>query len=185
MGLRLFRYENYQVIVEPEALKLLPFKKIYTRDRSSGKTRSDMEFSFIYFFCDTKSDYMYLTDEKERMKAIKEAIGLPKEWKPDKQLQKAMEFYSSFKTMSELLLEDTRVAVDKLRKQLRDINLGQTDDKGKLVYTLQSVTSTIKLIPSLVEDLNKAEKALSKEHIEDGRMRGGAEKAIMEDSLDD
>lgn len=46
--------------------------------------------------------------------------------------------------MSALLLEDTRVAVDKLRKLLREIDLDATDEKGKPKYTLNTITSTIK-----------------------------------------
>lgn len=52
-------------------------------------------------------------------------------------------------TTSSLLLEDTRVAVDKLRKYLRDIDLTAEDDKNKPKYPLNTVTSSIKLVPSL------------------------------------
>jgi hypothetical protein len=34
-----------------------------------------------------------------------------------------MELYASFKSTSALLLEDTRIAVDKLRQLLKDIDL--------------------------------------------------------------
>ena len=96
----------------------------------------------------------YLTDETERKKAIKEGEGLPEKWEPDKLVLDAMDFYNSFKPTSALLLEDTRYAVDKLRKLLKDINLEDKDDKGKPIYTLNTITATIKQIPSLVKDLD-------------------------------
>jgi len=71
-------------------------------------------------------------------------MGLPSSWKPDKLVIEAMEFYNKFKPASALLLEDTRYAVDKLRKLLRDIDLAKTDDNGKPIYTLNTITSTIK-----------------------------------------
>lgn len=181
--IKLFKYEGYKIIIEPEVLLLKPFKQIWNRDRSQSKEKANMELAFIYFFCDPRSDYQYLTDEEEREKAIKEGEGFPFTWKPDKLIKDAMIFYNSFKPTSALLLEDTRVAVDKLRKLLREIDLNQVDDKGKPVYTLNTITATIKQVPSLVRDLDEAERALSKEFSTSNRMRGQGEKTLMEDDL--
>ena len=95
-----------------------------------------------------------------------------------------MQFYSRFKPTAALLLEDTRVAVEKLRKLLRDINLQDTDDKGRPLYTLNTITATIKQVPSLAKDLDEAERALSSEMRNEGKMRGQGEKTIFEDNLD-
>lgn len=181
--IKLFKYENYTVTISEEALLLKPFKKIWLRDKSKSKERALSELGFIYFYCDPRSDYQYLIDDEEREIAIKEGEGLPKNWKPDKELLEAIEFYNSFKPTSALLLEDTRVAVSKLRSLLRDIDLTQTDDKGKPVYTLNTITATIKQIPTLVKDLDEAEKAINSELREIGKMRGQGEKTIFEDSL--
>ena len=182
--IRLFKYEGYKIVIEPEALLLKPFKLIWNRDRTQNKDKAMMELGFIYFFCDPRSDYQYLTDEEQRKKAIKEGEGLSDKWEPDKTVLAAIEFYNSFKPTSALLLEDTRYAVDKLRKLLRDIDLTQTDDKGKPIYTLNTVTATIKQVPSLVKDLDEAEKALARETASAGKMRGQGEKTMFEDSLD-
>lgn len=181
--MRLFKYESYKMVVEPEALLLKPFKQIWQRDRSHNKEKAMMELGFVYFFTDPRSDYQYLTDDEERKKAIKEGEGLPESWEPDKLVLAAIEFYSSFKPTSSLLLEDTRYAVDKLRKLLREIDLSQTDDKGKPIYTLNTITATIKQVPSLVRDLDEAEKAITKELMSTGKMRGQGEKTLMEDNL--
>ena len=181
--IRLFKYENYKVTISEEAILLKPFKAIWNRDRTKSKDRALDELGFIYFFCDPRSDYQYLTDETERKKAIKEGEGLPEKWEPDKLVLDAMDFYNSFKPTSALLLEDTRYAVDKLRKLLKDINLEDKDDKGKPIYTLNTITATIKQIPSLVKDLDEAEKTLTSEMMQKGRMRGQGEKTIFEDDL--
>jgi hypothetical protein len=142
-----------------------------------------VELGFIYFFCDPRSDYQYLVDEEERIEAIKEGEGLPTNWQPDKIVKEAMDFYTSFKPTAALLLEDTRFAVDKLRKLLREIDLTQTDERGKPVYTLNTITATIKQIPSLVKDLDEAEKTLASEMKSAGKMRGQGEKTIFEDGF--
>lgn len=181
--IKLFRYEGYKITIEPEALLLKPFKQIYQRDRSHSKDKALLELGFIYFFCDPRSDYQYITDDSSRKEAIKEGEGLPKSWEPDSTVKDAIELYCSFKPTSALLLEDTRYAVDKLRTLLRDIDLGQLDDKGKPIYTLNTITATIKQIPSLIAELDKAEKVLSSELRDVNRMRGQGEKTILEDGL--
>ena len=181
--MKLFKYEGYKITISEEALLLKPFKAIWKRDKSLNKEKALSELGFIYFFCDIRSDYQYIVDEEARMVSIKEGEGMPEDWTPDSVVLEAMQFYSTFKSTSALLLEDTRYAVDKLRKLLREIDLTQTDDKGKPIYTLNTITATIKQVPSLVKDLDDAEKAIAKESMVAGKMRGQGEKTIMEDGL--
>ncbi len=179
--MKLLKYEGYKLTFEPEILTLRVFRNLHNRDKSKDKNRFIQELGFIYFFADPRSDYQYITDEVQRLESIIEGEGLPNDWEPDTLLIEAVKFYESFKTTSALLLEDTRYAVDKLRTLLREIDLNQTDDKGKPIYTLNMVTSTIKQVPSLVRDLDEAERTLAKEIIQSERIRGTAEKAIYED----
>ena len=179
--MKLFKYEGYKITISEEALLLKPFKEIWQRDKSKNKDKALQELGYIYFMSDPRSDYQYLVDEEERSKSIKESEGIPNNWNPDKAVLDAITFYKSFKPTSALLLEDTRFAVDKLRKLLREIDLTQTDDKGKPIYTLNTITATIKQIPSLVKDLDEAEKTLSKEIMESSKVRGSQEKSMYED----
>lgn len=179
--MKLFKYEGYKITISEEALLLKPFKEIWQRDKSKNKDKALQELGYVYFMSDPRSDYQYLVDEEERSKSIKEGEGIPNDWNPDKAVLDAITFYKSFKPTSALLLEDTRFAVDKLRKLLREIDLTQTDDKGKPIYTLNTITATIKQIPSLVKDLDEAEKTLSKEIMESNKVRGSQEKSMYED----
>ena len=106
---------------------------------------------------------------------------MPENWEPDDTVKEAAAYFSKFKPAAALLLEDTRVAVDKLRTLLRDINLNEVDDKGRPIYTLNTITSTIKQIPSLVKDLDEAERALAKEIAQSDKVRGAQEKSMYED----
>ena len=92
-----------------------------------------------------------------------------------------MDYFKSFRPTSALLLEDTRIAVDKLREALRSINLTDVDDKGRPIYTLNTIVSTIKQVPSLVKDLDDAERAIAKEIVQNDKIRGSAEKSMYED----
>lgn len=179
--MKLLKYEGYNLTFEPELLTLKVFKRLFSRDRTKDKSKFLQELGYIYFMEDPRSDYQYITDPIERSKAIIIGEGLSDNWKVDSLLQEAIDYYKSFKPTAALLLEDTRVAVDKLREQLRDIDLSATDDKGKPIYTLNVVVSTIKQVPSLVKDLDEAERAIAKELVQNDKIRGSAEKSMYED----
>lgn len=176
--MKLLKYEGYKVVIEPELLTLKPFKQIWTRDKTVNKDKALAEIAFIYFMTDPRSDYQYLVDDNERMEAIKEGEGLPAKWQPDKVVTEAMNFYMSFKPISALLLEDTRFMVDKYRKRLKAQEFDELEIKD-----LKEAGALIKQIPSLIRDLNEAEKALNSEMRDSGRMRGQGEKTIFEDDL--
>ena len=179
--MKLLKYEGYNLTFEPEILTLKVFKKLFTRDKTKDKSKFLQELGYIYFMLDPRSDYMYITDEDERSKAIIIGEGLSDTWKVDSILQDAMDYYKSFRPTSALLLEDTRVAEDKLREALRSINITETDDKGRPIYTLNTIVATIKQVPSLVKDLDDAERAISKEIVQNDKIRGSVEKAMYED----
>ena len=176
--IKLFKYEGYKIVISEEAFALKPFRQIWQRDKTINKEKALMELGFIYFFCDPRSDYQFLVDDNERLEAIKEGEGLPTKWEPDKVLKEAMDFYMSFKPISALLLEDTRFMVNKYRKRLRSQEFDDLE-----VRELKEVGALIKQIPSLVKDLDEAEKALNSEMRNSGKMRGQGEKTIFEDGL--
>ena len=176
--IKLFRYEGYKIVVEPEALLLKPFKQIWQRDRTQSKDKAMMELGFIYFFCDSRSDYQYLTDEEQRKQAIKEGEGLPEKWEPDKVVIEAMNYYNSIKPVSSLLLEDTRAMVNGYRAKLRELTNNMADLD---VREVKEIGAIIKQIPSLVKDLDEAEKAVAKEMMQNEKVRGAQEKSMYED----
>lgn len=176
--MKLLKYENYTIKFEPELLTLKLFKKLHSRDRSRNKDRFMQELGYIYFMCDPRSDYQYLVDEEDRSKAIIEGEGLPSDYKPDALVEEAMRYYSTFKPTSALLLEDTRVMVDGYRKKLREL----TSDMSELeVKDIKALGDIIKIIPTLVKDLDDAERSVNREMIQNDKVRGSVEKSIYED----
>lgn len=177
--LKLFSYEGYEVVVAPEALMLEAFKVLWDRDSSPDKRVARLEFAYIYFFADPRSDYAYITDEGKRSQEIKMGLGL-EDWSADKKIRAAIRLYRSFMPISLGLLEDARCAIDKLRIFLREVDLMATDERGKPLYSVSTISSTIKQIPELVNVLKEAEKAVTSD-ITESEMRGGMDKTIAED----
>lgn len=174
--MRLFKYEGYNLSISEEAFALKPFRMIWNRDRSKSKEKAIQELGVCYFMEDPRSDYQYIIDREDRLEAIKEGEGLDSSWKPDKLVQEAMDFYASFKTTSALLLEDTRAMVDSYREKLKSLDFSELE-----VKEIKDLGAIIKQIPSMVKDLDEAERALAKEIAQSDKVRGSQEKAMYED----
>ncbi len=174
--MKLFKYEGYEVRVAPEALTLKPFKKLWDRDKSKTKEKAMTEFSFLYFYCDPRSDYQYIKDDEDRMDAVKKGEGLSDDWKPDAALKSAIEFYSSFDTTSAILLRTAREAVERVRNTFETL---EPDD----TKSLKEYLTALKLIPEVAAMIQEAEKTLNEE-AEYGEAKGSIEKTLFDDGLD-
>ena len=182
--MRLLKYEGYTLTIEPEALTIKSIKNLWNRDKSKNKERALSELGYIYFMVDPRSTYSYITDMDSREEKIILEEGLPKGWKPDKVVQDAMKSYKdSIITTSYLLLEDTKFAVDNLRKYLRSMDFTETDDKGKPKYPVNTLATAVNQVADLAEKLMKAERTVAQEIVENSKMRGQKEKSILEDGF--
>lgn len=182
--MKLFVYKDYNLRISDEAYALRPFKRLVDRDRTKEKTKAMKELAYLYFMYDPRSDFSFEIIESDRDLRVKDSIGLETDWKPDKQVQEAIELYKYLTTTSSsLLLQDTRVIIDNIRNTFRSIDLTEKDANGKLVFNIGQVMTAVKQVPSLVKELTDAEKAVSKEIEDMGTMRGMKQKTILEDGL--
>lgn len=184
--MHILEYSNYLIQPTQEALLIKPIRKLYNKDKTKNKEKFLQTMSLIYFYVDPRSTYNYITNDEERFQAILKQEGLPKNFTITKEIQEAIDEYRKHCiTTSFLLLQDTKIAIDKVREFLRDVDLNKLDDKGKPIYTIQSVTTAIRQIPQLAKDVLEAEKAVSKEIEEQGRARGGNDNLhVMENGID-
>lgn len=182
--MRLVKYENYTITFEPELLLLKPFKRVFSLDRTKEKDKFMGFMTILYFVYDPRSEFNYIVDDADRLKEVCDANGyeVPKFSKDEKD---CIDIYRKMTTTtSTLLLQDTKIAIDKVRQFLRDVDLTLTDDKGKPLYTINNVTSAIKQIPALAKDVMEAEKMVAKEIEEAGRARGNqGVKTLMDDGV--
>lgn len=182
--MKLVKIENYELKINDELLLLKPFKVLWDSDKTNNKTHFFEFLSILYFVYDPRSDYSYLIDEDTRLKEVCNTNGY-KIPKFNKQEKECVNLYKSLTTTASLeLLRSSKMAIDKVRDFLENVDLKDTDDKGKPLYTINSVTSAIKMIPQLAKDLSNAEKAISKEIEEQGRARGNSgDKSLMDDDI--
>ena len=157
---------------------------LHNADRTQNKDKFMNFLSIVYFTYDPRSDYSYIVDDDLRLKEVCDSNGyeVPKF---NKQELECIELYKKLTTtISVELLRSTKVAVDKVRKFLENIDLTEVDDKGRLVYPINTVTAAIKQVPQLAKEVREAEKIVAKEIEEQGRARGGNEnKKLFEDGI--
>ena len=182
--MKLVRVENFQIVFEDELLLLKPFRQLYKSDKNRDK-RGFMDFlTLVYFTYDPRSDYSYIVNEDDRLREVCETNGINIAKFSDLQ-KECIELYKKLTTtISQELLRSTKIAIDKVREFLETLDLTATDDKGKPLYTINSVTTAIRQIPQLAKDVMDAEKAVAKEVQEQGTARGGNDsKSLMDDGV--
>lgn len=180
--MRLVRVNNYKLEVDDELLLLKPFKEVYKADKTKDKAKFYELMTILYFTYDPRSDYNYISFEEDRLQEVCDSNGftVPKFSKTELQ---CIELYKKLNTTaSSLLLEDTKAAVENVRKMLKSIDFDALEEKDKVI-ALKNITSMTAMIPKLVKDLTEAEKAVSKELEEAGRARGGTAMKLMEDGI--
>lgn len=180
--MKLVRINNFKLEVDDELLLLKPFKELYKQDRSSNKDKF-MEFlSILYYTFDPRSDFNYISNESERLEEVCAANGFQVPKFSDKE-KVCIELYKQMtKTMSSMLLEDTRATIDKVRQMLKSIDLTILEEKDK-INAIKTIATTASIIPKLLKDLSESEKIVTKELEESGRLRGNGSKKLFEDGI--
>lgn len=181
--MKLIEFDGQDFKIADEALLIRPIRDLFQKDKSKKKEEFWKQISYMWFMCDPRSTYMYLTQESDRSSEIKKQEGLGDDFEPNDLLKEAMEIYRRQSiTTASLLLEGMRKGIENVRKFLADVDLFAVDEKTqKPLYQVSTITAALKQIPELAKALVDAEKALAKDFATDDKARGNSEKAIGED----
>lgn len=180
--MKLIEFDGQEFKLTDEALLMRPIRELFQQDKSKKKEEFWKQLSYLWFMCDPRSTYMYLTDAAQREKEVKFQEGLGEDWKPSELLKEAMEIYrKQTTTTSAVLLEGMRKGIDKLTKFFSDFNINEVDKNGRPIYQVSTMTSALKQVPELAKALHDAEKALAKDFATEDTARGSATKAVGED----
>lgn len=179
--MKLIEFDGLDFKVADEAFLIRPIRKLFEADKSKKKEQFWSQLSYIWFMCDPRSTYQYITDEKQRSAEIISQEGLDESLIKSKELTEAMGIYKKHTvTTSALLLEGMRKGIDNLRKFLSEVDLFATVN-DKPIYQVATVTSALKQIPELAKALADAEAALAKDFATNDKAKGSVKKAIGED----
>ena len=172
--MKLISVENYELKVADEALLVKPIRKLWNQDRSLKKEQFYKQMSVLFHVYSPASNYSYIIDEKERMKEVLEQEGI-EDFKPSQDFKEAVDIYKKLnRTASSELLADTRLIIEKMRQALKSIKFDSLDEKD-VPGAVNTIATVVSKMPKLIEDLSKAEKAVTKELEEQGKARGAQE----------
>jgi len=180
--MKLIEFDGLEFKIADEALLVRPIREMFEKDKSKKKEEFWKQISYLWFMCDPRSTYQYLTDDISRSLEIKAQEGLGVDWEPSDLLKEAMEIYRKHTvTTSSLLLEGMRKGIDNLRTFLTTMDLNAKDRSGRPIYQVSTMTGALKQVPDLARALVEAEKSLAKDFATDDSARGSAVKAVGED----
>lgn len=175
---------SYNLQINPAAYTLLPFKKLWDRDKSKTKQRALKELAYVFYTCDYKSTYAENTSPEEREREVKAHVYGDPEAEVDELVTEAQEFYRDRqKTFSLILLEDAVSGITKLSKYLRDVNFEENEinpktGEAKPKHDIKKYADTIKTIPDILKSLNTLQEAVKREQEAEANLQGGRKKGM-------
>lgn len=176
------------------------FKLLFIRDKTSDKRIYEAELIFIWAFCDFNSPYWNIEDDIKITKC-KDLAKLPKDWKIDNDIRKAIAFYNEclntanpHVAISRELIKTLETAKDVVvvlnnnlkayLKPVKDASEDITVDISKAVVDVKSLFDLSKQITSNINILDKAlSDLLSKRQVFE--VRGGGKVGLFEDPLEE
>lgn len=180
--MKLINYDGVDFSITDEALLVPSIREMFRADKSKKKEEFWRQIGYLWFMCDPRSPYMYLTNDISRDKEVRQIEGFDSKWKIPDKLKEAMDQYKRLAiTTQSLLLDDIRVGIDSVRTFFRTVDLTTTDEKtGRPLYQVSSVTNALKQAMELTDMLAEAEKKLAKDYELESKTRGSAERALFE-----
>lgn len=184
--MNLFELKNDIVTFSPQALVLKPFKALWDRDKKKGKPVAMAEMSYIYYFCDYRSDFRDIVDEETRHEQLVELVDLPEGWKIDEKVRDAIELYDKLQeSIAIQSLNAAKVAIDKVNKFLLNVDLKEKDKGGKPIYKPKDIDDSVGKIHTRLSQLAKVEEEVKKQIEAKADNQGSITPALFEDGIPD
>ncbi len=179
--MRLFDIDSsYNIVIDPIAYTLIPFKRIWDRDKSKTKSKAKPELAYIYFVADFKSDFFSIPDFEERHKEVKKHLfGGDSKWEPDEVVEDALTFYKKRQeTVSSKLLEGALIYAGKIEQFFRDVDLSKKDKFGKYISNPKQGNDILKDLGNTISSLKQLQDIVQREQESDNKLRGGRDKGM-------
>lgn len=181
--MKLFGYKDYEVVVDPVAWTLLPFRDILKKYKGKDKYYATLELAYIYYSVDWRSDYSTILNQSDKREKILNEIFIKdrNKLKLDSKTDVAIDFYKEKQaTVSMGLYEDAKLAVNKIRDYFNAVDLTAMDDQGKPLHDISKLTKAISDTANIVSKLKELENIVKKEVEEASNYKGISEIGIFE-----
>lgn len=171
--MKILELNNDRVTISAEALGLTFFKTIWSRDKSKNKEKAYNEIAYVFYYCDFNSPF-FIYPPDERHKQIVEFVIGDKNFKVDKEVQEAIEGYTTLNTTPSMrMLQAVQIAIDKMENYFKTVDYEEDD--------IETVGKMIEKLPKMMESVNQATEICKKEISTGTRVRGNASVGLFED----
>ena len=171
-----------RVEIDPAALGIAVYKRLWDRDKTPTKNKAISELSYIYYMCDYKSYVSNITDLKDRHYEVCKMVFEKDDYKIDSIIENCMVQYQKDIPISVSLLEDAKIAINTLRKYFTGVDLLKMDLKsGKPIHDASKFSNNLKALADNVDNLEKLEDKVKRDTASNSIVRGGREKGLYED----
>lgn len=168
---RLFDLEKGRVILNPTALFIPEFKKVWSRDKSKDKEIAVKEISYIVFMYSFQSPYQAYSERDREGKILNDYFLELPDWKPDKVVIAAIRKYKELQdSVSLRLLRSTKLALETIESYFETAS---PED-------ISIIVKNAKELGNLVQSLDKLEKQVQKEQLDKASVRGSSEIGLFE-----
>jgi hypothetical protein len=186
--MKLITLKGWDLHVEEEAWGISAFKELLDRDPDPEKQLAIKEMLFVYFWCNVKSDFSNIPENK-REESIRPEIDLPEDWVMDEKIKAAIEVYKKYSTttIQRLYLQSLKSAQD-IGDYLENTEalLAERDDRGKPVVDIGKITGALDKIPKIMSNLKDAYKQVVKEQDDiEGKKKGSQTMNMYEEGFKD
>lgn len=180
--MELFRFEDTRVSPAPHTLLIETFKRVWDRDKSKDKKLALRELAFVFYLMDYKSVYLSSIPEEREQVIIDDLFPDNPKWVPDPLVREACAKYDELQiTPAMRFLKSQLNALEKSIVYFNGIDYKEKDSKGKAVYSISEVTTSMSKAAGVLESLEKIAERVKKELSVQGRIRGGGESGLYED----
>ena len=168
-----------KVQIDARMLWVPEFKKIWSSDQTKTKRKANLQFAYIYFMADYKSEYNIYGLEK-RAAVARDIMGNENYEAPEIVLD-AIEKYEKLQTTYSMkYLKSVRATIDSLMKFYEDLRYVSNQQQNVKDYDPTLVTKGMKDVEDVLQKLEKWEKKVASEE-DNMQIRGGGELSMFED----
>lgn len=161
---KLFDIVNGNVILNPTALWIPEFKKLYQRDEDKNKLNAYAEISYIVMMYGFNSPYMAYSEKDRLTKVVKDYFPENLSWKPDREVKAAVKKFSELQDSVALrALRASKIALDKATEYFENAD---SDMAMQILRTAKELGPMVKSIDILTTQVQK-------EQTESSSIRGG------------
>lgn len=170
--IKIIDLKDGKITITPECLVIEPFKSLYEKDKSKGKTDSFKVMQYVWFYCAFKSPF-FQHSATDRHKLIIENIIKDSKFKVTDEVKECMNLFEKIYTTPAMkLFRAVQESIVKMETFFKDVEYNED--------TITKIQKAVIDMPKMQEAIQSAFDNCMKEQSTGDKIRGNATLGIFE-----